>query len=308
MCHSDVDMFNGITHTRNAIFPAVPGHETVGRIHSLSPEAAAAWTVKEGDRVALNSSLRRDGDVRVYGHDFSADEEPGLCGGYGEYMVLFPGTEVHKLREDKPADELTFFNPLTAAVGWVASVSPGDVFVVQGPGHMGLACVIAARLAGAGTIIVTGTGADGVRLDAAKKVGADYVVNVDVEDPVEVVRNITGGAMADVVLDAAAQTTQTIHLCFAMVRRAGTIVLGGLKDHKPVDGIVTDDIVLRHLVVKGAVGGQVSRAVELINSGAIPTHDVRGASFPLDDVEAALAALERKGPGRDAVRVNLRMV
>jgi threonine dehydrogenase-like Zn-dependent dehydrogenase len=307
MCHSDADMFNGITHTRNAIFPAIPGHETVGRIHALSPEAAQSWGVKEGDRVALGMAVPLNGDYYVYGHDFSAEEGDGLYGGYGEYMALLPGTQVYKLREDRPADELTFFNPLVGAVGWTAPVQPGDTFVVEGPGHMGLACIIAAKIAGAGMIIATGTASDHIRLAAALKIGADHVINVDAEDPLERVTALTGGKMADVVLDASSTSTAPIHLALKMVRREGTIVLGGLKDHKSVDGIVTDDIVLRRLTIQGARGGHISRSVELINSGVVPTQEVLGASFPMDQVGDALDALHRKGPGGDAVRVSLRL-
>jgi threonine dehydrogenase-like Zn-dependent dehydrogenase len=306
MCHSDVDMFNGITHTRHPVFPAVPGHETVGRIARISPDTATAWGVGEGDRVALFSRLMRDGDPYVYGHDFSADVPPGLFGGYGEYMVLLPGTRVFALREDLPAEELTFFNPLGGAIGWVRAVRPGDVLVIQGPGHMGLACVIAARLAGAGTVIVTGTSADGIRLETASRIGAVSTVNVDGEDPVERVRELTGGTMADVVIDAASSSVGTVPLSLDLVRREGTVVLAGLKDHRPVE-LVTDHIVLRHLTVTGAVGGEIERSVAAINAGKVPTRDVLGAVYPLEEVEEALALLDRKIPGRDAVRVGLTM-
>lgn len=108
------------------------------------------------------------GGVGVPGEKFPV--VPGLWGGYGEQMVLRSRTNLHKLPETIAAEELTMFEPLANAVHWVqrAGVQLGDTVVIQGPGHQGLACLIAARAAGAGLIIVTGTTADAVRFDAAR--------------------------------------------------------------------------------------------------------------------------------------------
>ena len=121
-----------------------------------------------------------------------------------------------------------------------------------------------------------------------------------------VVHELTAGKMAEVVLDAAAQATRTVNLCFEIVAREDTIILAGLKDHKPVDGIVTDTWCCG-TTVQGAIGGQVREAVELINSGQIPTAEVaRCGVFARRDRNCSCDA-GSQSTWPDAVRVGLKM-
>src|ERR1700729_2851664 len=58
MCHSDIDNLHGIVHTPwGGEFPTIPGHEVVGRIEQLGPDAETALGVSEGDRVALRHGV-----------------------------------------------------------------------------------------------------------------------------------------------------------------------------------------------------------------------------------------------------------
>jgi threonine dehydrogenase-like Zn-dependent dehydrogenase len=289
LCASDLAQFRGMHNTPAATFPVVPGHEIVGRIDRISASAADAWGVHEGDRVAVDETIVcgrcsgcREGTLcehlLVYGHDFSADEAPGLFGGYGEYMALLPDTTVYRLPDGVAAEELTLFEPLANALFWTRPV-----------------------------IIVTGTGADGLRLETARRVGATATVDVDAEDPIERVRQLTEGKMADVVMDVAAHVTRTVNLCLDLVRNRGRIVLAGLKDFQPVEGLVTDWIALRGLTIHGGGGLDVPASVELLRTGRVPTAELRGEVFTLDGVEEALQMLARTIPGRDAVRVGLKL-
>lgn len=104
ICHSDVDQFRGHAPVPSGgVFPTVPGHEIVGRIEEITPEAE--FGVRVGDRVGVRSVVRGPAGSRVYGFDFPLDEGSGLFGGYADYMELVPGSEVHKLRGDLPATE-----------------------------------------------------------------------------------------------------------------------------------------------------------------------------------------------------------
>lgn len=308
LCHSDVDHFRGHVHTSwGGEFPSIAGHEIVGRIDKLTPDAAAAWGVIEGDRVAVRDIVvTPDGAYRIYGHDFSVDEGSGLYGGFAEHLELLPGSTVYRLREDRPAEELTFFEPLSCAVTWVAPVRPDDVVVVEGPGHMGMATVVAARAAGAATVIVTGTARDRFRLDCARQAGADHTVDVDADDPVERVGELTGGRMADVVVDAASGHPITVNLAMDLVRRGGHVVVAGMKD-KPLEGFHSDWIPTRRITLHPGAGLDTAGAVRLINDGAVPTAALLGETYPLERFEEAFALMTRQIPGRDAVRVALRL-
>lgn len=78
----------------------------------------------------------------------------------------------------------------------------GDTVVIQGVGQQGLALVIVAKESGCNPIIVTGLSKDMERFDLAKEFGADYAIDVEKEDVGERVRELTGGHMADVVVDS----------------------------------------------------------------------------------------------------------
>lgn len=189
LCHSDVDHFRGNVHTSwGGEFPSIAGHEIVGRLDKIDAHTAAEWGVEEGDRVAVRELLITPEGNRIYGHDFSVDEGSGLYGGFAEHLELLPGSQVYRLRDDLPAEQLTFFEPLSCAVTWVAPVQQDDVVLIEGPGHMGMATIVAARASGASTIIVTGTARDRFRLDCALRAGADHAIDVENEDLVERVR------------------------------------------------------------------------------------------------------------------------
>ena len=141
--------------------------------------------MNEGDRVAVRDIVIDPNGYRIYGHDFSVDEGSGLYGGFAEHLELLPGSMVYRLREDRSAEELTVFEPLSCAVTWVAPIQQDDIVLIEGPGHMGMATIVAARAAGASQIIVTGVSRDKFRLDCALQVGADHVIDVESEDPVD---------------------------------------------------------------------------------------------------------------------------
>ena len=308
LCHSDFDHFQGRVHTPfGGAYPSIAGHEIVGRIQTISPEAAEAWGVGEGDRVAVRNLVVTPDGFRIYGHDFSVDEGSGLYGGFAEHLELLPGSAVFRLRDDLPATELTFFEPLSCAVTWVHPVQPDDVVVVEGPGHMAMATIVAARAAGAGTVIVTGTAQDRFRLDVALEAGADHVIDVDAEDPVARVAEITDGRMADVVIDAASGNPVTVTLAMEMVRRGGHVVIAGMKDRRPVEGFVSDWIPMRQITIHPGAGLDVEQAVALLNAGDVPTGELLGETFTLDRFEEAFAVMTRQAPGHDSVRVALRL-
>lgn len=308
LCGSDVAQFEGVELVPGgSAFPVVPGHETVGRVVALAKDADLG--VAEGDRVAVNEILSI-APMRIYGYsDMTGKGDVGLWGGYGEYMEVFPGTSLFRLPDDLPAAELTVFEPLANGVNWVsiAGVAEGNSVVVQGPGHQGLAVLEAVLAAGAGTVIVTGTSQDGLRLDAAKQIGAHHTVMVDKEDPVAAVQELTGGFGADIVFDVST-AVQTVPLALDLVRFQGRILLAGLKHFAAIPNFVSDRIVVAGLQVFGGSGftpESMARAVELLSEKKIRTDVVRGEVFGLDGIEEAMSLLARTDPTRDAVRVSI---
>ncbi len=313
MCGSDVAQLHGHQHVPGEKSPLVPGHEIVGRVHALADDANLGVAV--GDRVAVDLVVRAAvtennpfGLGEVYGYTMGLEDGHGLWGGYGEYMGVLPNTHLVKLTDDIDAAELTLFEPLANVCNWFSRmpVGEGETVVVQGPGHMGLVYAAEAKRRGAETVIVTGTGADALRLEVAREVGADVTVDVTATDLVAFVAEITGGAMADMAVDLA-DATATVPLCLSLVRQGGKVQLAGLKNLAPVE-MITDLIVLKGLTVQGGSGSTPSsmrEAVEILNSGEFPTGPLLGEVFGLDQIDQAMALLQRTAD-HDAVRVGLR--
>jgi 2-desacetyl-2-hydroxyethyl bacteriochlorophyllide A dehydrogenase len=308
ICGSDYEQFAGALPVR---FPAIPGHEPVGRIAEIGAKAAERWGVREGDRVCVEAlvpcgqcaACQRQkyractGRTGVNSYGFIPLEvEPGLWGGYSEYLYLPPHAYIHKIDENVAPDIATLFNPLGAGFRWAVEMpklQPGESIVVLGPGQRGLASVIAAKETGAGKIIVTGLGRDAAKLALAREFGADVTVDGESEDVRAVVREHTGRG-ADVVIDVTAYATEAVTQAIDLARRGGRVVLAGTKGARPVADFYSDRVVIKELTIYGALGvdsPSYQRAIRLIESGKYPLEKMHSHTLPLADAERALGML-----------------
>jgi threonine dehydrogenase-like Zn-dependent dehydrogenase len=245
ICGSDIggyEQFNGE--------PRIKGHENVGFVATIGSEAAKRWGVKEGDRVAVEQYLPcgncrwcRIGEYRLcdqtdklpgrtilrYGNT-PVSVPPSLWGGFSQYLYLPPNAILHKFPAHVPSREAALFVSLANGIQWAylqGGAAPGKTVVIQGPGQMGLSCVVAAKEAGATCIIVSGLTKDEVRFGVARKLGADYTVNVEKESLRDRVKEITGGHGADVVVNVSRGGKDTIREALDIAAKISTIVLAG---------------------------------------------------------------------------------
>lgn len=305
--------------------PLILGHEAVGRIDRLGADAARRFGFKEGDRVALEEYLPcghceycRSGDFRLCNETDTLNREgtirygstpvsvePSLWGGYSQFQYLHPNAVMHRIPESVPAKLATLALPLGNGVEWAylqGGVRMGEIVVIQGPGQQGLACVIAAKEAGAGLIIVTGlsTPADERRLALARKFGAHHTIQVDRADLLEKVAEYTNGTMADLVIDCASGGTATVTSALQLARKRGRVMLGGRK-FKPIPEFESDQMITRFLTVKGMRGHSfeaVEMAIALIASGRYALEEMCTHVFPIDNVDEALRTVGGEGlPG-----------
>ncbi len=114
--------------------------------------------------------------------------------------------------------------------------------------------MIACREAGADEIIVTGLAADAQKLVLAKDFGADHLIDVQNENARQRIRELTDGRGAEVVVDVTSYATEPVAEALDYVRPGGTIVLAGVKGYKPVDGFISDKIVMKEISIRGAIG------------------------------------------------------
>ena len=329
LCGTDVEQFHGgFVGSTWPAGPVIPGHEVVGVIEDVGPEAAARWGVAPGDRVAVEPNLPCGTCAwclsgryvscqgwspapMAYGF-IPVAHPPTLWGGWAELMVLHPRTVVHRVPDGLDAGTTGLFNAFANGFRWattLAGLRYGQSVLVLGAGQRGLACVAAARAAGAGLVVATGRASDAHRLAAARELGADVTIDVDTSDVESVVREATGGAMVDVAIDASAGATAPVLQALASVRPEGTVVLAGLKGGRAVDGVPVDDLVLRGLRVVGARSADheaYEQALAYLARHADRLAPLRTHDLPLDRAADAIRVLAGEAPDEHPIYVALR--
>lgn len=319
ICGSDAEQYAGVLP---APWPTVLGHEPLGIIERIGDRAAARWGVDVGDRVAVETMIPCGhcracvegryqvcrGRGRMFGYSYvPLSEPPGLWGAYADFMYLDPFSIVHKVRKEIPASLAVMFNPLGAGFRWAVELpatGPGDTVLILGPGQRGLASVIAARAAGAQTIIVTGLARDAKKLALALELGADHAIDVEAVDARRRVRELTQGRGADVVVEVSSNAAEPVADALHFVATGGRIVLAGVKGFKPVPNFLSDLIVIKEVSIRGAFG-VTSRAYEaairLIESGRVPIEKMHTHDFALEEAEQAIRTLAGEGPGESSI-------
>jgi threonine dehydrogenase-like Zn-dependent dehydrogenase len=149
--------------------------------------------------------------------------------------------------------------------------------------------VIAAKETGCRTIIVAGLTRDSQRFELAREFGADYIIDVEKEDIVKRVKEITGGRMADAVIQVSS-SPQAVSVSAQLARPSGTIILAGLVGESAVP-IKHDLIVTNALRLLGQHSGTfpaIELAIRLIESGKYPIEKVVSHTFSLTDAEKAV--------------------
>ena len=316
ICGSDYEQFEGVLRTP---MPVIPGHEPLGVIERIGDRAADRWGVDVGDRVAVETMLScrfcapclrgryhlcRQRQIYSY---IPLSVEPGLWGSYSEYMFLHANSVLHKVDKQLPPEIAVIFNPLGAGYRWgveMPKTGPGDTVLIMGPGQRGLCCVLACREAGADQIIVTGLEADSAKLELALEFGAHHVIDVENENPVQRVRELTDGVGADVVIDVSSYATEPVAQALDLVAPGGRVVLAGVKGFKPVPNFISDKVVLKEISIQGAIGvthSGYSSAIRLVESGKYPIHKMHTHEFGLRDAELAIRTLARQIEGVESI-------
>jgi alcohol dehydrogenase len=207
----------------------VLGHEAVGTVEEVG---SAVRSVRPGDHV-LVSCIAGCGTCAYCreGHYGQCLRGGGWALGHtidgvqAQFArVPFADLSLHPLPQgvtDEAAVLLADILPTSYEVGVLnGRVRPGDTVVIVGAGPIGLAAVMTATLYSPGCIIVVDPAEP--RRDAAKSLGADVVLDSQLEPALEVVRSMTGGLGADVVMEAVG-IPATFEMCTALVRPGGRV-------------------------------------------------------------------------------------
>jgi len=287
-----------------------PGHEYMGTIAALGPSVDE---YKIGERVSVEIHAGcgqckrcRQGmytSCLNYGKPEKGHRANGFTtdGGFAEYAINHINTlaRVPDTMSDAEATLVVTAGTSMYALTELGGLVAGESVVVIGPGPIGLLAVAVAKALGASPVILTGTRPK--RLAIGKELGADRTINIAEENPVEIVRQLTGGIGADYVIECAG-TMETVDQAIHMTNRGGKLCLAAFP-HEPV---TTD---LAHLVrnniyvygIRGEGRSATHRAMELMAEKRFDATKIHTHTFPLADLPTALRyARERVD---DAIKV-----
>jgi threonine dehydrogenase-like Zn-dependent dehydrogenase len=317
ICGTDVKMYKSPPSSA----PVIMGHENIGVIAKAGREFTRRKGFKEGDLVFVehyvmcgkcewchigqyrhceNTDWRNNPDAIRYGYS-SSEKAPHLWGGFAQYVYLPWNAVVHRVPAGVTPELAGLVTPMANGVEWSlfdGGVAYNSAVLIQGPGQQGLSQTVICKQAGASLIIVTGTSKDAVRLEVAKALGADYVIDVNKEHPLERIMGITGGHGVDVVLDctAGAGTMPILLGVDALKRKAGTIVVQGEMAEFPNFPIAK--LTLKFITVKSARGHSYRAcelALEQLASRRFPLERITTHTFGLKDVDLAIRSVGGEG-------------
>src|SRR5436853_5131774 len=218
-----------------------PGHEYMGTVVERGP---GVDEFEIGDRVSVEVHAGcgrcqrcREGmytSCLNYGYREKGHRANGFStdGGFAEYAVNHINTLARVPDTMSDAEATLVVTAGTSMYGRteLGGLVAGESVVVIGPGPIGLLAVAVAKALGASPVILTGT--RDARLAIGRELGADRVINVGKENPVEIVRQLTGGIGADYVVECAG-TEATVNEAIHMTNRGGKICLAAFP-HDPV--------------------------------------------------------------------------
>src|SRR5438477_4789636 len=317
ICGTDVKLYK----TPPSNVPVIMGHENIGTIAMAGRDFTRRKGFKEGDLVFVehyvmcgkcewchlgqyrhceNTDWRYNPDAIRNGYT-SSERAPHLWGGFAQYMYLPLNAVVHQVPKRVPPELAGLVTPMPNGVEWSlfdGNIGYNSTVLIQGPGQQGLSQTVICKQAGASLIIGTGTSKDHARLEVAKILGADHVIDVNKEDPLARIMQITAGKGVDVVLDctAGAGTIPVLLGVEALKRKAGTMVIQGEMAEFP--NFPIGKVTVKAITIKSARGHSYKScelALEQIASKRLPLEKVTTHRFALKDVDLAIKSVGARG-------------
>ena len=326
LCHSDLVAISG---ERPKPLPMVIGHEAAGIVVEIGSDveglACGDHVVpsfvancgrcdmcREGRpalcqpaSVAIMAGTLMDGTTRLHSNGVPIHHHSGVAA-FAEHAVISQSALV-KIDPSIPFEHAALFGcAVITGVGAVintAEVSPGQSVAVVGLGGVGLSSVMAARAAGAGTIIAIDV--EKSKLSLAENLGAHLVYSAGDTDCVAEVRAATDGGVHLAIETAGAP--EALETAYHITRRGGITVTAGLPGPEAT-------ITLQHLklageerCLKGSYMGScvpsrdIPRYMKLFQDGRLPVNRLMSRAIALDELNEAFDRLADVSTVREVV-------
>ena len=308
ICGSDIHMMEWDEWSQKRLIPPVIlGHETAGTIVAVG---AKVTDRKVGDRVSVETHIPCG---ECY---FCKNGMPHICnniklfgvtenGAFAEYTKV--RSDVTFLLDDDLTDEAAcMFEPMGAGVhGVEAARVEGKVVLVSGCGPIGLTAVSASKTFGAKMVIACDLLE--ARLEVAKDMGADVVLNSGRCNVAEEVKKLTDGLGADAAIDVTGAEA-AINAALKSVRAAGRVVCVGLPTKPVTLTDMTDDLIYREVELTGVSGRKIwdtwENFAKVLKGPYFKLEKMIGGKFALEDFSRALEEIHKGTPGKMLIYPN----
>ena len=282
ICGSDVHGYTGSTGRR---YPVIAmGHEFIGTISAIGPNVGE---YQVGDEVIVDPILTCGACVMCRAGRTNVCLNRTMIGmhQHGAYAeaVRVPQRQLHRKPAGLSWERASLIEPLSVALHAVNQTPflVGESVAIIGTGPIGLLALLVARLKGAGTIIVTDRSAH--RLNLARQLGADVVVDVAEHDPITAVQAATGGRGADAAIEAVG-IAPTVQQALAVTRIGGTITWIG--NSAPEVSLNMQHVVTREIAIRGVyafTSAEFDQSIGLLASGRLNVDRLIERIAPLVD-------------------------
>ena len=321
LCHSDLHFMEG-KYTWDT--PTIPGHEAAGIVEAVGADVTY---VRPGDHVVGCLSIfcgrcefclsGRPALCDRQGLERGPDRPPRLSrngerihqflrlSAFAELMLVHENT-LAKVRDDMPLDRAALIGcAVTTGIGAVlntARLPAGSTVAVIGCGGVGLNSVQGAAIAGAGRIIAVDTLP--WKLELARTFGATDVIDAATGDPVEQVRELTGGGV-EYAFEAIGLKA-TAEQAFAMLRKGGAAtVIGMIPEGERIE-LPGSDFMDEKKIQGSNMGSNrfrvdIPRYVDLYLSGRLKLDELVSARINLEDVNDGFEAMRRGEVARSVI-------
>jgi len=286
--------------------PVIVGHEFAGEITQLGPGSG-------GELLAVGDLVTAEGHV-VCGHCLQCRLGAAhLCrrtqiigvdrnGAFAEYLVM-PASNVIRL-DGIPTDIGAIMDPLGNAVHTVLeSEVPGSTVLVLGCGPIGCFAVGVARAAGASLVIASDFNER--RLELARSMGAQLLLNPGKDDVVARVKEATGGDGVDLVCEMSGHPSGHAQ-AFAAARLGGRVNLLGTPS-RTTEVDFARDIIFKGLTLYGVTGRKMYQTwhqmLRFLRAGQLNPRPVVTHRFPLEEIAKAIQVIKDGQAGKVILEV-----
>jgi L-iditol 2-dehydrogenase len=300
ICGSDVHGIDGSTGRRRP--PVIMGHEAAGTIAETGP-TVGSW--RRGDRVTFDSTIScgacwycRRGEVnlcdnrRVLGVSCAEYRQNGA---FAEFVAI-PARILYRLPDALPFEEAALVESLSIAVHGAGRVPvrPGDTALVVGAGTIGLLVIQVLKVRGCALVAAADVAPE--RLELARRLGADALIDTRTSDAAAEMRRLTDGRGADVAVEAVGLPA-TVRIAVESVRKGGALALVG--NLSPEVALPLLSVVTREVTLFGscASNGEYPACLELMADRRVDVRPLISAVAPLAEGPTWFKRLYDREPG-----------